>query len=133
MWKRHNSPSAVLPQTHRPFADRSVQDIHAQDLLQKVRLVHPDQEHPDWDTMCPDVVEVVLHNGRRLQQRVDIPKGDPALPLTWEELVAKFRDCAAVVLSTEQVQEAVQHIAHLEELPTLQPLMASLTLASPVI
>jgi len=38
-----------------------------------------------------------------------------------------------VVLSTEQVQEAVQHIAHLEALPTLQPLMASLTLASPVV
>ena len=115
------------------FTDTSVQDMRVQDLLQRVRLTHPDQDHPDWDTMRPDVVEVVLHDGRRFQQHVDLPKGDPALPLTWEELVAKFRDCAAVVLPSELVQEAVQHIAHLEEFPTLQPLMASLTLASPVV
>ena len=101
------------------FADASVQDARVQDLLQKVRLIHPDKDSPDWDTMLPDIVEVVLRDGRRFQQRVDIPKGDPELPLTWEELVAKFQDCAAVVLPTEQVQEAVQHIARLEELPTL--------------
>ena len=83
--------------------------------------------------MRPDVVEVVLHDRRRFHQPVDLPKGNPALPLTWEELVAKFRDCAAVVLPPELVQEAVQHITHLEEFPTLQPLMASLTLASPVV
>ena len=74
-----------------------------------------------------------MRDGRRFQRRVEIPKGDPELPLTWEELVAKFQDCAAVVLSTEQVHEAVQHIACLEEFPTLQPLMASLTLASAVV
>jgi 2-methylcitrate dehydratase PrpD len=58
---------------------------------------------------------------------VDIPKGDPALPLSWAELEAKFRDCAAVVLTPAQIQEAVEHIAHLEALPTLQPLIASLS------
>jgi len=115
------------------FTDTSVQDMRVQDLLQRVRLTHPDQDHPDWDTMRPDVVEVVLHDGRRFQQHVDLPKGDPALPLTWEELVTKFRDCAAVVLPPELVEEAVQHIAYLEEFPTLQPLMASLTLAAPVV
>ena len=114
------------------FTDACVQDSYVQDLLQRVRLIHPDQDHPDWDTIRPDIVEVVLHDGRRFQQRVDLPKGDPALPLTWEELVAKFRDCAAVVLPPELVQKAVQHIVYLEEFPTLQPLMASLTLASPV-
>ena len=74
-----------------------------------------------------------MHDGRRFQRRIEIPRGDPELPLTWDELVAKFQDCAAVVLSTEQVHEAVQHIACLEEFPTLQPLMASLTLASAVV
>jgi hypothetical protein len=33
------------------------------------------------------------------------------------------------VLPDAQIQEAMQHIAHLEELPNLKPLMASLTLA----
>jgi 2-methylcitrate dehydratase PrpD len=114
------------------FTDASVQDSQVQDVLQRVRLTHPDHASPDWDTPLPDIIEVVLHDGRRFQQRVDIPRGDPALPLTWEELVAKFQDCAAIVLPAEQVHDAVQHIARLEELPTLQPLMASLTLADTV-
>jgi 2-methylcitrate dehydratase PrpD len=110
------------------FADATVQDPRAQELLQRVRLVYPDQDEPNWDTPMPDIVEVVLHNGQRFQQRIDVPKGDPELPLTWEELVAKFTDCAAVVLPTEHIQTAVQHFTHLETLPTLQPLLVSLTL-----
>jgi 2-methylcitrate dehydratase PrpD len=111
------------------FSDASVQDLRAQALMQRVRLTHPDQGKPNWDTPVPDIVEVVLHDGTRRQQRIDVPKGDPDLPLTWDELVAKFQDCATGVLPDEQIQEARQHIAHLEALPTLQPLMASLTLA----
>lgn len=113
-----------LPQ----FADASVQDPRAQDLLQRVHLVYPDQDQPNWDTPMPDIIEVVLHNGQRFQQRVDIPKGDPQLPLSWEELVAKFMDCAAVALPAEHIRAAVQHCTHLETLPTLQPLLESLTL-----
>src|SRR6185295_45663 len=55
------------------FTDTSVQEARAQDLLHRVRLVHPDHAQPDWDTVLPDVVHVVLHDGRRFQQRVDIP------------------------------------------------------------
>ena len=111
------------------FSDASVQDPRAQALLQRVRFEHPDQHAADWETNMPDIVKVVLHDGRHLHQRVDVPKGDPDLPLSWEALVAKFQGCAAGVLSAEQIQEAVQHIAHLEDLPTLQPLLANLTLA----
>ena len=96
-------------------------------LMQRVRLTHPDQDKVNWDRPVPDVVEVVLHSGARWHQRIEVPKGDPDQPLTWAELVAKFQDCAATVLPRAD-REATQHIAHLEELPTLKPLMASLTL-----
>jgi hypothetical protein len=43
--------------------------------------------------------------------------------------VAKFQDCAATVLPERQIEEAMQQIAHLEELPTLKPVITSLTLA----
>ena len=49
------------------------------------------------------------------------------------EQVAHLITVATVVLPPEPVQEAVQHIAHLEEFPTLQPLMESLTLTSSVV
>src|SRR4029434_3559088 len=97
--------------------------------MQRVHLTHPDQDKINWDTPGPDVVEVVLHSGVRRQQRIEVPQGDPDLPLTWAELVAEFHDCAAMFWPDTQIEEATQHIAHMEELPTLKPLMASLTLA----
>jgi 2-methylcitrate dehydratase PrpD len=109
------------------FSDASVQDPRAQALLRQVRFEHPDQDAADWETPMPDIIKVVLRDGRHLHQRVDIPKGDPALPLSWEALVAKFQDCAARILTPEQIQNAIHHLSHLEELPTLQPLIHSIT------
>lgn len=39
-------------------------------------------------------VEVRLKDGRREQIRVDVPPGSPSRELTWDELHAKFMDCA---------------------------------------
>jgi 2-methylcitrate dehydratase PrpD len=110
------------------FSDASVQDPRVQALMRRVRLTHPDEGKVNWDAPIPDVVEVVLHSDARWHQLIEVPKGDPDQPLTWAELVAKFQDCAATVLPDGQTEEATQHIAHLEELSTLRPLMASLTL-----
>ena len=39
-------------------------------------------------------VEVQLKDGRKDQMRIDVPPGSPSRELTWEELQAKFMDCA---------------------------------------
>ena len=109
------------------FSDASVQDPRAQALLQRARFEHPDAGQVDWHTTLPDIVRVTLRDGRQVQQRVDIPKGDPERPLTWDELVAKCRGCAAGVLPAPQVETAVQLLATFETLQTLGPLMAHLT------
>jgi 2-methylcitrate dehydratase PrpD len=38
-------------------------------------------------------------DGRSYNARVDIPRGDPALPLTDDELLSKYRDCARTTWS----------------------------------
>ena len=109
------------------FSDASVQDPQAQALLQRVRYDHPDAGQATLESTLPDIVKVVLRDGRQVQQRVEVPKGDPTLPLTWDELVAKFRDCVAGIVTEARAEAAVQQIAQLEALPTLQRLMANLT------
>ncbi len=108
------------------FSDASVQDPQAQELLQRVRYDHPDAGQNDFESTLPDIVRVSLRDGRQLHQRVDIPKGDPKLPMTWDELVLKFRDCVATVVTDAQGEAAVAQIAGFETLPNLQPLMANL-------
>lgn len=78
----------------------------------------------------PGLVEVCTVDGRVRRERADQALGHPSLPLSWEQLVAKFHDCArhaAESLSDERVCEAIDVVARLEDLPdvgAILPLLA---------
>ncbi len=61
-------------------------------------------------------VEVILKDGRRDSVRVDVPPGSPARELTWDELHAKFIDCAkqAPRIASAQAQAAFDLIRKLD-------------------
>lgn len=53
-------------------------------------------------------------------------KGSPEFPLTREELLAKYTDCAQPVLSTKDIERAAELILNLKELQDTGGLMAIL-------
>ena len=63
-------------------------------------------------------VEVRLKDGRRDQIRIDVPPGHPSRALTWDELHAKFLDCArqAPRISTANAEVAFGDIRNLAAL-----------------
>lgn len=65
-------------------------------------------------------------DGRSYGARVDIPRGDPALPLTDDELLAKYRDCARSQLHTYDIERSVDLVPGLEKVAGPQTLMAAL-------
>ena len=62
----------------------------------------------------PSVVSARLRDGRTLTQRVGVPKGGEASPMTPEELRAKFDECAARVLSPAAADGVVRAIHGLD-------------------
>jgi 2-methylcitrate dehydratase PrpD len=72
-------------------------------------------------------VAVRLTNGRRLEERQDHPRGGPDFPMTREELVAKFRDNAALAIPAAQAARAIGLVDALAAQPRLGPLMEALT------
>jgi len=58
---------------------------------------------------------------------VETPRGDPRNPLTWEQLVAKFRDCAGLALPEERIERAVVLIERLDELRDVRETTAALS------
>lgn len=77
-----------------PFVQRS----EVQALMRKVSIVPDDKEHPGLPGYSPfDLVTVKLVDGRTLVSReVVAVRGGPDLPLSREQLWAKFEDCARV-------------------------------------
>jgi hypothetical protein len=61
---------------------------------------------------------------------VDVPRGDPALPLTDDELLSKYRDCGRSQLRTDDIERSVGLVLGLEKVADVATLMA--TLGSPL-
>src|SRR2546426_1853850 len=72
-------------------------------------------------------VTIRLDDGRLLEERQDRPRGGPDLPMTWEEMEAKFRGNATLAVSEARAARVVEAVARLDRLERLAPLMESLT------
>jgi len=71
-------------------------------------------------------VTIRTTDGRSYNARVDIPRGDPALPLTDDELLAKYRDCARGQLRPDDIESSVGFVLGLEKMAEMGTLMATL-------
>jgi len=94
------------------FAEEKVLESRAQELLQRVRYVHPEGEEGQ---RAPEAVRVRLGDGSEYSHEVLFAKGAPEKPMTGEELMAKYRDCARVILPAEAVERSLELVCHLDE------------------
>ncbi len=108
------------------FTDAAVRRPEVARLLDRTTVVE-DQEPQANPLLAWAEVRLELAGGAAKTLRVDVPKGDPRRPLTWEELAGKFRDCAAALLTPAEAKRAVQMVAVLEELPDVRLLVSALT------
>ena len=88
---------------------------------------------PAWRTSVrirsSSVIPVTIRttDGRSYNARVDIPRGDPALPLTDDELLAKYRDCGRSQLRPDEIERSVGLVLGLEKVADIGMLIAALS------
>jgi 2-methylcitrate dehydratase PrpD len=107
------------------LTDGFVQRREVQALLPKVTVEADDRVDPERPGAAPyDLVVIETTDGRRLESaRIVDERGSPQIPLTADELWAKFNDCLAVgnrELPARQVFDALMSIER-------QPGVAALT------
>ena len=119
------------------FTSHKFEDHNIFEARKKVHLSFPNV--PIWPGLAdvgPDTefvgnpVTIRTTDGQSYSARVDIPRGDPALPLTDDELLAKYRDCGRSQLSPEGIERSVGLVLGLEKLADVATLMT--TLKSPL-
>src|SRR6185295_18842485 len=90
------------------FTDEAVRNEDVRRLLQRVDMrVDPGlQAGPDGSR--PASVSIRLKSGQTLVATEKFPKGSPQVPMTSEELVAKFKACARGVISETSCDRALR-------------------------
>jgi len=78
----------------------------------------------------PAIVEIKTMDGKAYSKRMDIPKGNPKNPLTMNDLVEKFRDCAsysAKSIPQKSIERAIQLTLNLEEVEDIRQIIRLLS------
>jgi 2-methylcitrate dehydratase PrpD len=89
-------------------------------------FVHPEQTTRESLPRRFAEVVITLADGRRLERRVHVAKGQPGNPLSEAELEAKFRDCAGRALPGDRVEIALKAIQSLDRAPDVGELCRAL-------
>jgi 2-methylcitrate dehydratase PrpD len=123
--------------TLETFTDHKFEDRGIVETRKKVHLSFPDV--PIWPGLAdvgPDTefvgnpVTIKTTDGQSYSARVDIPRGDPALPLTDDELLEKYRDCGRSQLRSDDIERSVGLVLGLERVADIGTLLT--TLRSPM-
>jgi len=110
------------------FTDHVVNRPDVQRMIERIEFgVHPEAEAAGYEKMTT-LIDIELTDGRRIGGRADFGKGSPANPMSDEELVAKFRECAAwgklPKASADKVVEMVFGLDKLKSVRALTRLLA---------
>ena len=110
----------VLPES---FSDEKLKDPRIREVLQKIKVV----ADPEIDELFPRIkrarVTITTTDGQRYTAQTDVAKGDPADPMSDEDIIAKFRANARGVLSSERMDEVTEATWRLDSLANMREYM----------
>ena len=115
----YNVASALIDRavTRASFTDERVLTSRIQQVIEKV-TVNP-QEGRDQRSVH---IRVRTTSGKELAREQTVIHGSPADPLSRDELLAKFRDNAALVCDDVDIEQAIATVETLEDQRSLTPL-----------
>ena len=122
----------VLARGGMKASDFTTGTLHDTAVLAAARKVVPVEDSRfDWNTtLPPGRVEIRTRDGRTLERTGTQVPGSAEAPMSWDELGAKFGDCAsaaAAPVSAERIDRAVELARGLEGLDDATELLRVLT------
>jgi len=105
------------------FTLEKVRSPKVREMMAKVVTVKDASIEATFPKEWPARVVIELVNGLRHEKFVRYPKGDPENPLTWDEMIAKFRALAGAVISASRCDEIIEAVSSAN--PAKLPAMCS--------
>jgi 2-methylcitrate dehydratase PrpD len=104
------------------FTDEAVRSPQVLQLLEKIEMKVDPNLQSGSDGSRPAAVTIKLKNGQTHTLLQKFPKGSPEVPMSREELQAKFRACAHGVLTETTTERTLSYLDRLETMTSIRPL-----------
>jgi 2-methylcitrate dehydratase PrpD len=96
------------------FTDDVLKDNRVMNLCSKTNLLGENELVPPASK-----VSIELIDRKKYSASVDKPRGHPVDPLSMEEVETKFRSCAGIVLSENEIKKVLETILQIERLENI--------------
>jgi 2-methylcitrate dehydratase PrpD len=112
----------------KEFEDAVVQRADIQEMFRRVDFhVDPEAERAGLDKMT-SILNIRLKDGKVISGRAEYAKGSPANPISFDEVIDKFRGCAEFVKwPSQKTQQVIAFVKSLENAPDISKLAPLLT------
>ena len=110
----------------KQFTDEKVADSAVQELVEKVKYIHPPEMKSGLTGLGGELV-IRLRDGGSYSRKVDMARGNTGNPLTQDELINKYMDCVRLFLSPEDTNKSLEMLLNLELIADVAELMDILT------
>lgn len=103
------------------FNDEVVNRRQVQAMIERIHFgVNAEAEAAGYDKMT-SILDIHLKNGRTISGRAEFAKGNPADPMSFDEVAAKFEDCAKFAnWSGAKATSLIAAVRKLEEIPDVR-------------
>jgi 2-methylcitrate dehydratase PrpD len=93
----------------------SVNSVRVKELMEKISCIKDPELEKEFPKKWPASVTLQAKDGKTYSTRIDFPKGDPENPLTWDELIDKFRNLVGPVFIQARQNEIIERTRSLEK------------------
>ena len=97
------------------FRDARIHDPQILALARKVEVQSDAGIDAVYPQVTPTRVEITLRGGRVVSNQVDMPMGDPRVPIAEQDLLDKFRHLAGMALDTASVRRLESVVLGIDE------------------
>jgi 2-methylcitrate dehydratase PrpD len=92
-----------------------INSTRVKELMAKISCVKDPELEKEFPKKWPASVTLLTKDGKTYSTRIDFPKGDPENPLTWDELIDKFRNLIAPVFFEARQNEIIERVRSLDK------------------
>ncbi|MFQ5489631.1 MAG: MmgE/PrpD family protein [Phycisphaerae bacterium] len=108
--------------TRDSFKEERLSDKQVLGLLDKTKITEDPELNPAYPKGIPNHITVTVTGGKKVDKRVDFPRGHAENPMTDDEVTAKFKKLAGGVITDDTANRILDRAWHLDELTDLNDL-----------
>ena len=106
----------------RQFSEDRIFDPEVSELAHKVEVSADPVLDKEYPKIRPAIVTIFTKSGKEFTSRMDLPKGEPEVPVSDIELEDKYTDLATTAVSAEKAAKIISVIRHLEKIEDISTL-----------